>query len=916
MDIPVFDLTFLFSKSQPGISIITLMIQFRRTIKFSLIIISCACLWTACDKGKDTTASVVGDPKVSKLKVLPGFTVKHLYSPSEKGQGSWVAMTFDPKGRMITSDQYGALYRFEVSPNMDSVVNVEKLIIGKIDPSLPDSVKSRVRMGHAQGLLYAFNSLYVMVNNRVSEEFDKHSGLYRLQDTDGDDQFDKVTLLKELDGEGEHGPHSIILSPDKKSIYLVSGNHTDVPPMDAYRLPKVWKEDNMFPLIKDPRGHANDRMAPGGWIAHIDSLGKNWELVSAGYRNTYDIAFNEVGEMFAYDSDMEWDFGMPWYRPTRICHVTSGSEYGWRTGNSKWSPDFPDNLPPVINIGQGSPTNLIHGMNANFPAKYKKALFASDWSFGIIYAIHLQPNGSSYTAEPEEFLSGAPLPLTDGIIGPDGALYFLTGGRRLESDLYRVTYTGGEQEQATATASTDDGANARDIRKKLEAFHGAPNKAAIDFAWPYLKHEDRFIRYAARIAVEHQPVAQWEAKALNEKDPATSIEAMIALVHHGKPGARNAMLKVLTSIPFESLSEARQIDVMRALELVLLRFGTPDAATKQLVVAYLDPHYPAKTNRLNRNLSKLLVYLEAPGAVQKTLALIESAKDDPAEKTASASSDLILRNPQYGMDIAGMLSRIPPAQQTWYATVLMNAKTGWTPELHEKYFAWFKKAFEFKGGNSYVGFINKARLAALTHVPPADSTHFKEASGGSLLSQSGNDLVAGAQPEGPGKRWTMEEALPLVEDVASGRDYEKGKSMFVAGRCASCHAMRGEGGAIGPDLTQLGTRFSSKDMLEAIIEPNKTVSDQYAATVFTMKDGSSILGRLINESETSYSISQNPFAPETLREIPKADVVSSKYSYISVMYPGLINRMNEDEVKDLIAYLMAGGDEKNDVFKK
>jgi hypothetical protein len=42
---------------------------------------------------------------------------------------------------------------------MDSVVNVEKLIIGKIDPSLPDSVKSRVRMGHAQGLLYAFNSL-------------------------------------------------------------------------------------------------------------------------------------------------------------------------------------------------------------------------------------------------------------------------------------------------------------------------------------------------------------------------------------------------------------------------------------------------------------------------------------------------------------------------------------------------------------------------------------------------------------------------------------------------------------------------------------------------------------------------------------------------------------------------------------
>jgi putative heme-binding domain-containing protein len=882
----------------------------------AIYLLAFAVLLASCNNDKASVKAVSGDAKIEKLKILPGFTVKHLYSPSEKGQGSWVAMTFDTKGRMITSDQYGALYRLQVSPDVDSVLSIEKLMIGKIDSSLPDSIKSQVQMGYAQGLLYAFNSLYVMVNNNASAEFPKHSGLYRLQDTDGDDQFDKVTLLKSLDGSGEHGPHSIVLSPDKKSIYLIAGNHTDVPPMNSYRLPKVWQEDNMFPLIKDPRGHANDRMAPGGWIAHIDSLGKNWELVSAGYRNAFDITFNEAGEMFAYDSDMEWDFGMPWYRPTRICHVTSGSEYGWRTGNSKWSPEFPDNLPPVINIGQGSPTNLIHGMNAKFPAKYKQALFASDWSFGIIYAIHLKPSGSSYTAEPEEFLSGAPLPLTDGIIGPDGAFYFLTGGRRLESDLYRITYTGGENGQASAAALDDDGTNARDIRKKLEAFHGAPNKEAVEFAWPYLKHEDRFIRYAARVAVEHQPVAQWEAKALKEKDAGTAIEAMIALVHHGKPSARKAMLELLTSVPFESLSESRQIDMMRAIELIILRMGVPEPATRQKVVAYLNPHFPAKTNHINRNLSKLLVYLDAPGAVEKTVALLENAKDDPMEKTASQSSDLILRNPQYGMDIAGMLSRIPPAQQTYYATILMNSKNGWTPELHEKYFAWFKKAFGYKGGNSYIGFINKARQAALTNVAPAELAHFKEASGEALLSSSGNDLAGGPQPEGPGKRWTVEEAEALTKDALSGRNFERGKMMFAAGRCSSCHTMRGEGGAIGPDLTQLGTRFSPKDMIEAIIEPNKTVSDQYAATVFTMKDGSSILGRLINENETSYAISQNPFAPETLREVPKADVASTKYSYISVMYPGLINNMNEDEVKDLIAYLMAGGDEKNEVFKK
>ncbi len=318
-----------------------------------------------------TTQPLAANPKIDKLKLLPGFKAEHLYSPSENKQGSWVSMTFDNKGRMIASDQYGRLYRLEIPPIGGGQAKVQPL---NIKPQPGDTTKAKIGLGYAQGLLWAFNSLYVMVNHRSDKTFPTGSGLYRLQDTDGDDQFDKITLLKALKGEGEHGPHSVVLAPDKKSIYVICGNHTDVPEMDSYRLPKVWKEDNLFPQIKDPRGHAADRMAPGGWIANIDSLGKKWELVSAGFRNPFDIAFNETGDMFTYDSDMEWDFGLPWYRPTRICHATSGSEFGWRTGNGKWTPAFPDNLPPVVNIGQGSPTNLMSGRNARFPQRYRQSL--------------------------------------------------------------------------------------------------------------------------------------------------------------------------------------------------------------------------------------------------------------------------------------------------------------------------------------------------------------------------------------------------------------------------------------------------------------------------------------------------------------------------------------------------------------
>jgi putative heme-binding domain-containing protein len=896
----------------------------RKPFSPLLIAISVSLLvFSSCtqEKAPGSDQSQNAKSKLEKLKLADGFRAEHIYSPSANEQGSWVSMTFDNKGRLITSDQYGALYRLEIAPIENSTApKIEKLIIGTDDSRSDDTTTLKLGMGYAQGLLYAFNSLYVMVNHNSNKDFDKNTGLYRLQDTDGDDQFDKITLLKSLKGEpGEHGPHSIILAPDKQSIYIAAGNHTDLPPFDAYRLPPVWKEDNLLQQIKDPRGHATNRYAPGGWIAHLDSLGKNWELVSAGYRNEFDIAFNEAGDLFTYDSDMEWDFGMPWYRPTRVCHVTSGSDFGWRTGTGKWSPAYPDNLPPVLNIGQGSPTNLVSGANAKFPKKYENALFAFDWSFGIIYAIQLIPNGASYDAKAEEFLSGSPLPLTDGVIGPDGALYFLTGGRRLESDLYRVYYERAQKDGGDTVAGTRDGADDLNeeskLRRKLETYHAGPQSGAVDFAWPNLKHEDRFVRYAARVAVEHQPVGEWQARALKEVDPQILTQAMIALAHHGKQDLRNSMLQALMKVNYTKLSSAQQIDLLRTFELIILRMGKPEGAVKNQVISYLDARYPANANDLNRMLSKLLVHLEAPGAVKKTLALMENAKDDPSDKTVSASSDLILRNPQYGLDIAEMLSKVPPAQQIYYAVALSDAKTGWTPELQEKYFKWFANAFTYKGGRSYVGFIDKARHLALDKVSKNQFAHFNTLSGDSLVDESGNDLANLPQPKGPGRRWTIENASLVADSGLVDRNFEQGKMMFAATLCSSCHTMQGEGGNIGPDLTQLGNRFTTKDMLEAILDPNKVVSDQYAATVFVMKDGSSIVGKLTNEDENKYFVSQNPFAPQTLREISKADVTSTKLSRVSLMMPGLINRLNNEELKDLLAYLMAGGNKEHDVYK-
>ena len=81
----------------------------KSTLKNLLILGVVTAVVFAC--GKKEGRQLTGNPKIDKLKLPEGFVAELLYSPGENDQGSWVAMTFDDKGRMITSDQYGYLYR-------------------------------------------------------------------------------------------------------------------------------------------------------------------------------------------------------------------------------------------------------------------------------------------------------------------------------------------------------------------------------------------------------------------------------------------------------------------------------------------------------------------------------------------------------------------------------------------------------------------------------------------------------------------------------------------------------------------------------------------------------------------------------------------------------------------------------------
>ena len=562
---------------------------------------------------------------IDRVKAAEGFQVELLYSVPAEVHGSWVNMCEDNKGRLLVSDQFGKLYRI-TPPAPGETLSQDDII------PVPVDIRA------VNGMVWAFDALYVGVNDY---ERKIPSGLYRITDSDGDDELDKVEMLRAMEARGDHGVHAVVPSPDGKSLFLITGNSTKPAEFaDNSQVPQIWGEDHLLPSFPDGRGHNRGVLAPGGIIYKVDPDGKNFEAYANGFRNIFDAAFNRDGELFTYDADMEYDFNVPWYRPTRICQVTSGAEFGWRNGAGKRPVFYPDNLPGVLDIGPGSPTGMTFGYGAKFPAKYQNALYALDWSWGKLYAVHmkLDPNGSTYTATKEEFVTGAPLPITDAIIHQgDGAMYFAIGGRRVQSGLYRVTYVGDESTKLVTTPPQTTDALER--RRSLEYFHGRQDENAIAAAWSELGNEERFVRYAARKAIEHQPVATWADKALNEKDPVIQAEALLALArvtgicpqHRSEttPAVDTAMraklLDAILGVDMTLLDETTQITIQRTLQIVLNRFGRPDDSTVQKLITKVDPLFPSESADINWLLCETLAYLQSPTVAAKAMALIESA---------------------------------------------------------------------------------------------------------------------------------------------------------------------------------------------------------------------------------------------------------------------------------------------------
>jgi putative heme-binding domain-containing protein len=272
-----------------------------------------------------------------------------------------------------------------------------------------------------------------------------------------------------------------------------------------------------------------------------------------------------------------------------------------------------------------------------------------------------------------------------------------------------------------------------------------------------------------------------------------------------------------------------------------------------------------------------------------------------------------------------------------YMVALRNAKTGWTMDDRRRYFSWLRNkpmaqdgtaatlpgadgqlhpstqhpaafnqwfadvSLKPANGASYANFIKNLRKAAVANLSDNER--------GELAAFITDAPTAPSRPAREHKfvrEWKMADLTPDLDKASAGRNFASGKEAFTATQCAACHRLSNEGGAVGPDLTGIASRFTRRDILESILDPSKVVSEQYQNSTVTKKDGDDITGRVLEENDQRVVVRTDPLKGTTV-EIRKSDIANRVPSKLSPMPEGLINILTRDEILDLLAYVESGG---------
>ena len=169
---------------------------------------------------------------------------------------------------------------------------------------------------------------------------------------------------------------------------------------------------------------------------------------------------------------------------------------------------------------------------------------------------------------------------------------------------------------------------------------------------------------------------------------------------------------------------------------------------------------------------------------------------------------------------------------------------------------------------------------------------------------------------GRNREWKVADLTSSIQSISGDRSFTVGKELFRMTTCFACHQMGGEGNAIGPDLVKLDEKLTAIDILKSILTPSTKMDPQFQTYAFSLNDGRIITGMIVKETPTTYQVLANPLDPDQLVTVTKSDIDEQTKSPQSMMPEGLLNKLKEEEILDLVAFVLAKGNDKHTLYAK
>ena len=417
------------------------------------------------------------------------------------------------------------------------------------------------------------------------------------------------------------------------------------PGLDAWRRgrrarPVRTITDRTSPFRQARRGQRTRE----GHLVRFDPEGRQFELVCAGLRNPFGVAYHRDGDAFTYDADAEFDMGSSWYRPTRVVQLVSGADYGWRGVTGSWPPYFPDhggNSPPLCDIGKGRPRPWHSATAASSRSRIATRCLCLDW--GVWTRDRRAPDASR---------SGVPRPHRDVSARPAVECHRcgVWSRRRNVPGHWRTPNTFG------AVSCGVDG------RFRLDARRRQPATAAADSArapvprcsqgsWPDCTVRRGAAAWTPAGLICQAPIRSFATPRGSRWSTRTSIGGAIGLFENEGPVAAlsalsalaaspeapyEQILQRLNSLPWRQLTAAQQLRLLHCDARCLSSADQLQLATREACQQRLLEMLTAASGRVDvlptgggasvaRVAARLLLQQQVPQAVPLTVALLRNA---------------------------------------------------------------------------------------------------------------------------------------------------------------------------------------------------------------------------------------------------------------------------------------------------